>query len=131
MGTNSYYFKCIRLNQQHCSTAPSSLAQLILGLNIDVIILQEPYTIFQGNSIFCPNIPNGCIARHCLDQNAAYGAAILIRKSIPSQVITHHSSNNIIGSEIKLGLQSYRLYSVYCRSPTVTISDTLDNTMND
>ena len=63
------------------------MAQLIIDLNIDIVFVQEPYTILQENSIFFPNIPSGYIVRHCLDQEAANGAVIIIKKSISSQVI--------------------------------------------
>ena len=121
----------MQTNQQHFSTASSSLAQLILDFNIDIVFVQEPYTILQGNSTFFPKVPTGYIVRHWLDHNAAYGAAIIIKKCISSRIITDHSSNNVIGVEIELGTQPYRIYSVYCRPSTVRIADTIQKIIND
>ena len=51
---------------------------------------------------FLPNVSNGYTAHHRLDPN---GAAILIKKWIPVQVINVHSANNVLGLETQLGLK--------------------------
>ena len=71
--------------------------------------------------LFIPNVPNGYTAHRHLDHKAAYGPAILIKKWIPVQGINIHSFYNVIGLEIQLGLKKYRIYSIYCRPPLVSI----------
>ena len=72
--------KCIQINLQHSRLASAWLAQLVLNLNTDIVFIQEPYSIKK--ELLIPDIPNGCITKHCLDHNAAYEHASSLNPQI-------------------------------------------------
>lgn len=72
--------KCIQINLRHSKTASAALAQVLLDLNIDVALVQEPYA-FSSTVPVLANIPSGFSSFHKLTSDHAYGTAILIRDS--------------------------------------------------
>ena len=54
---NPKEFKCLQIILQHCSTAAASLSQLILELDLDIVLIQEPYVMSTKDSF--PNLPPG------------------------------------------------------------------------
>ena len=63
--------------------------------------------------------------RHCLNHDAAYGAAVIIKSRIISRVITPQSSNKVISIEIDTNLGTFKAYSIYCRPTESNVSNIL------
>ena len=75
-----YKEQCLRLNLQDNRTASAALPQVILDLNVDILFIQEPYTTKK----LVPNIPFGYSVRHALDNDALYGAILIIKNNLCS-----------------------------------------------
>ena len=118
--------RCIQINLQHNRTASAALPQVILDLNVDIVFIQEPYTMKK----LVPNIPFGYSVRHALDNGALYGAILIIRNNLcsSSNIITNHSSDQVIGVELAKGL---RICSIYCRASPTGISEVLNPVLSD
>ena len=73
--------KCVQINLQHSRFAPASLSQLILDFEIDVVLVQEPYTATNQT---IPNIPLGYFVLHSLSNDPLYGAIMILKKDLRS-----------------------------------------------
>lgn len=74
--------RCLQINLRH-SRISSSLAQLLLDFNIDVVFIQEPYAISSPIGPVVANVPQGYTPFHSLtNADHAYGAAVLIREPL-------------------------------------------------
>ena len=78
---NPYNLRCLQINLHHSKLASANLAQIVLDLSIDVVLIQEPYA-FSADTPVLSDIPPGFYAYHDLSSDHAYGAAILIRQSL-------------------------------------------------
>ena len=83
--TRTKKIRCIQINLQHNHTASAALPQVILDLNMDIVFIQEPYAIKKLVS----NISFGNSVGHALDNDALYGAIVIIKNNLCS-------SSNII-----------------------------------
>ncbi len=86
--------RCIQINLHHSKLASTSPAQTVLDLDIDVVLIQEPYAYLAVIPVVA-NIPPGFSAFHHLSNDHAYGSAILIKDSVASAGILSvmHLSN--------------------------------------
>ena len=73
--------RCLQINLRYSKTASSALAQVVLDLNIDVALVQEPYAYSVSPPVLA-NIPPGFSPFHQLSADHAYGSAILLRDSL-------------------------------------------------
>ena len=73
---------CLQVNLQHSKIASANLSQVLLELDIDIALIQEPYAITNkfNNELFIPNIPNNYSIHHCLNKDHAFGAIIIAKK---------------------------------------------------
>jgi hypothetical protein len=70
--------RCIQINLHHSKLASATLAQTVLDLDNDVILIQEPYA-YSAEIPVVANIPPGFLAFHYLSNDQAYGSVILIK----------------------------------------------------
>jgi hypothetical protein len=73
--------KCFQINLRDSRSAALNLAQLIIDLDIDVVLIQEPFEKVSSlsSSIEVKFIPPGYASFHCLSSRHAFGSAIIIR----------------------------------------------------
>ncbi|EFX71973.1 hypothetical protein DAPPUDRAFT_326690 [Daphnia pulex] len=83
--------KCLQINLQHSCLASASLAQVVLDLDIDVVLIQEPYALLT-----CPPVvaTSQCFsAFHMLSDDHAYGTVSAILDAIASPFV-------VIGTDV-------------------------------
>lgn len=112
--------KCIQINLRHSKTASASLAQVMLDLDIDIALVQEPY----ASGTFPPvvnNAPPGFSSFHQLSELHAYGSCILVRDSVSKtgKLTTKHLSNHVACIDLQTSTGPLRFVSVYLR-PSIT-----------
>ena len=91
--------KCFQINLRHSRSAALNLAQLIIDLDIDVVLIQEPFAKVSSlsSSIEVKFIPPGYASFHCLSSEHAFGSAIIIRASLNASLCSFGLSNNCCG----------------------------------
>jgi len=106
--------KCFQINLRHSRSAALNLAQLIIDLDIDVVLIQEPFAKVSSlsSSIEVKFISPGYASFHCLSSEHAFGSAIIIRASLNASLYSFGLSNNCCG--IKLPNNVF-FFSIYCR----------------
>jgi exonuclease III len=116
MDNNNKSLSCLQVNLQHCKVASLNLSQVILELDIDIILIQEPYAITNkfNNELFIPNVPENYTVHHNLSKEHAFGAMILAKKNLKAHNVAVPSTNNCIGVEL-INYPSIKFFSVYCR----------------
>lgn len=67
-----------QINLSYSKLASASLAQIIIDLNIDPILLQEPYAVHSVCPVI-PKIPCGYSSHHKLNIEHAFGSCIVVR----------------------------------------------------
>ena len=90
MVTSDLTLSIIQINLRHSKLASAALSQLLLGLNIDIALIQEPYA--SNNTEAIPNVPLGYQAFHALSSDHAYGAVILSKSCLRAKL--HPCSSN-------------------------------------
>lgn len=73
--------RCLQSNLGHCTFASSSLSQVILDINLDIILIQETYAL-TGYPPVLANVPADYSAFHDHSSYHAYGFAIIVLNSI-------------------------------------------------
>ncbi len=118
----------MQINLHHCKLATANLAQLVLNLDIDAVLIQEPYA-FSGQSPSLADAPPGFVAFHDLSADHAYGAAILLRQSLvdSGHVKTLHRANHVACVEVTSRSGSFRFVSMYLRPSLTNFSEHLDD----
>lgn len=108
--------KCLQINLRHCKIASANLAQIILDLNIDLVLIQEPYAE-QSKNPTPANIPPGYTSVHSLSMDHAYGAVILIKLHLFSEGRVKHTKLDNSATMIELITTEGTLYffSIYAR----------------
>ena len=108
--------KCLQINLRHSNLASSSLAQVILDYDIDIVLVQEPYALPSFPPVVA-NVPLGFLSFHQLSKDHAFGAAILIRESVvrAGKLVCKHISNCAACVELATKNGPLRLSSVYLR----------------
>ena len=113
---------CLQINLRHSKLASANLAQLLLDLNIDVALIQEPYAIQTSSGISMSNVPDGYNSYHNLSADHAFGAAILAKKSLGATKSEFFLENYSVG----VNIYSFTLASFYCRPSSPEIKPFLD-----
>ena len=106
----------MQINLHHSKTAAANLAQIVLNLCIDVVLIQEPYAFSAPNPVLA-EVPPGFTAFHDLSKNHAYGAAILVRDSVRygGSIATKHYRNFAACIDLKSKFGTFRFASLYLR----------------
>ena len=93
--TNKNSLICLQINLQHCRNASLNLSQVLVELNVDIALIQEPYAITNkfNNEIFIPNIPVDYTVHHNLNVDHAYGAIIRLSHPAADNFVFSRSSN--------------------------------------
>jgi hypothetical protein len=121
--------KCIQINLRHSKSASLHFYQLLLDLDIDVALVQEPYAKynkFTNYTLEIPSVPDKYTVHHSLHEEHAYGALILAKQSLKATTIVTISSNECIAVNILNNSNNpINLFSVYCR-PSWELSKPLD-----
>ena len=97
--TNKNSLICLQINLQHCRNASLNLSQVLVELNVDIALIQEPHAITNkfNNEIFIPNIPVDYTVHHNLNVDHAYGVIILAKKYLKAENTIVPNSNSCIG----------------------------------
>ena len=92
----------------------AKLAQIVLDLSIDVVLIQESYA-FSADTPVLSDISLGIYAYHDLSSGNAYGAAILIRQSLVKNgdLTFFHKGNHATCVEIHCRFGRFRFASLY------------------
>lgn len=108
--------QCLQVNLRHSSLASSSLAQVILDFNIDIVLVQETYA-YPCTPPVVANVPPGFSSYHQLSTDHAYGAVILIRDSVvkAGNIVCKHISNFAACVELSTRHGPLRFSSIYLR----------------
>lgn len=118
--------RCLQINLHHSRAASANAAQIALDLNVDVVLLQEPYA-FSAPLPVIADTPQGFSAYHRLSADHAYGAAILVRDSFAdsSCISPLHLDNFASCIDIKSRWGDFRFSSIYLRPSLVNSVDTM------
>jgi hypothetical protein len=121
--------KCLQINLRHSRCAALNLSQLILDLDIDVILIQEPYAAMspQSSSFEPKFVPPGYSSFHSLSSEHAFGSVIIAKSSLNASLCNYCPSNNCCG--VKLSNDVF-LFSIYCRPSLVSIPLHLESIFN-
>ena len=117
MTTSLTGFQCLQINLQHCATASTLLAQIVLELNIDIIFVQAPYTVIPRKStVLLTSKLTGYRAYHALSTHHAYRAIIIYKSSLMVKPLGQVSTSNFVGIEIICNNSRFQCFSIYQRS---------------
>jgi hypothetical protein len=119
--------RCLQINLHHSKLVSANLSQLVPDLSIDIVLIQEPYTI-SGPSPTLANVSPRYAAFHALSSDHAYGATILLRQTIADsgRVKLMHRANHSECIEVSSRFGTYRFMSLYLRSSLVNFCDSLN-----
>jgi len=108
--------RCVQINLHHSRTAALNLSQLILDLDVDVVLLQEPYAAKSSDgSFYVKYVPTGYSQYHSLDKDHAYGAAVIAKSALGATLCGQGAQNAVAGVRIDSSPAPLYLFSVYCR----------------
>ena len=114
----------------------ASLAQVIVDLDIDLVLIQEPYA-FSATHPVIPNVPTGYSTFHALTEDHAYGSAIIARDLIATKfnLKNKHFDNHVACVELTTDDGPLCFCSLYLRpseptflSSATTIFDSIGST---
>lgn len=126
--TNSS-FTILQINLRHSKAASALLVKTIEDYNIDIVMIQEPYALKRNQKIRIANVPNGYVAHHCLSEDHQYGAAIIIRRTMKSRILTM-SNNCAVYLNLSAGTSTLLLISAYCRPSSNSVCSVLSPGLN-
>nr|CAH0104395.1 unnamed protein product [Daphnia galeata] len=108
--------KCLQINLRHSKIASASLAQVIFDLDIDLVLIQEPYA-FSATHPVIPNVPTGYSTFHTLTKDHAYGSAIIARDLIATKfnLKNRHFDNHVACVELTTDDGPLYFCSLYLR----------------
>jgi len=119
----------MQINLRHSKAATLHLSQILLDLDIDIVLVQEPYAkrnLFLVDIIQIPYLPDQYTVHHNLNKDHAYGAVILTKRYLMAKTIANISSNEYIGISLFNNSKTpIHLFSVYCR-PSKNLSTSID-----
>lgn len=108
--------RCVQINLHHSRSAALHLSQLILVLDVDVILIQEPYAARSVDGAYYVKYgPKGYFQYHSLNGDHAYGSAILAKNSLDAALCEQGAMNAIAGIRIDASPSPLYLFSAYCR----------------
>ena len=99
------------------------MLKMIEHLNLDVILIQEPYIKYENGHII-ENIPRDYEVFHNLTDDHAYGSIIVANNRLKPTKITTTTENHIVGLSIETNNGVVNLFSIYCR-PSVPLMQSL------
>ena len=111
---NNQRLNCLQINLRHSKAASANLSQLLIDLNIDVALIQEPYAYCHAEQITVANVPNGYTAVHELDVMHAYGAAIVVKDTL-KPIRPSLAANHTIGVHLLTHKPALTFFSLYAR----------------
>jgi ribonuclease HI len=122
----------LQINLRHSRLATAALSQVLLDLDTDVALVQEPYASrFNCESPpVIPYLPDSFEALHFLDSNHHYGAAIVAKKSLRCQLLPNLSGNHIIAVQLELDGYAFILLSIYLRPSLPSLEAELSLVLN-
>ena len=107
--------RCLQVNLRHGESASDNLHSLLIDLDIDVALVQEPFAKNTTSGPVLQHIPPEFISHHCLNRDHAFGAAIITRKSLRAQSAGDYSKNHMACAKMKRGEQVLHFFSIYAR----------------
>ena len=110
--SHSKQLKCLQINLRHCKAASAALSQLICELDLDLIFIQEPYANQERR---ISDIPPRYTTYHLLNENHAYGAAIIYKSRLKITPLPKLTTNEIAAIEVSCGTTKIKCFSAYCR----------------
>jgi hypothetical protein len=112
--------KCFQINLRHSRCAALNLTQRILDLDIDLVLIQEPYAKAStlSSSIELKFISPGYSSFDCLSSSHAFGSGIIIKSLLNASPCSFAQSNNCCG--LKLSKDIFLLL-FYCRPSLLSI----------
>jgi predicted lipase len=129
-GKNNFNkLNCKQINLQHSKFATLHLCKLLVELKIDIALIQEPYAKrnILNDEIQIPSVPDVYAVHHSLNEDHAYGAAILVRKVLVARTVACMSSNEGIGIQLSsMSKNPVYLFSVYCRPSHKNLGSIID-----
>ena len=105
--------KCLQINLQHNSAAAADLSQLILDLNIDIILVQEPYCNHSSHKL--TNVSLDYKAFHFPSIDFQYGSAIILKSNLIVKPILDICSNEVTSLKFLSNNTEVYFLSVYFR----------------
>ena len=96
MGNTQNLIRCAQINLQHSRAATASLTKYIADNNVDIICIQEPYTL-QGRLIAVPTQYKKLAA----GKDRSRAAIIVTNNRIDAIVVTQLSDADSVTVEIK------------------------------
>lgn len=127
---HSTCLKCIQINLRHSRLAALHFSQLIIDLNIDIVFIQEPYAIPSSLGAYLKSVPDLYAPFHSLSSDHAYGAVILVKKSLKAEPFSVGCTNEIAGSKLNVRNNEIFLFSFYCRPSIVNLNAHLSSFSN-
>lgn len=113
MKTAQHQLRVLQVNLRHSKSASIHLSQVILDLDLDIILIQEPYAFLSSSgAIIVDNIPPGYVSFHNLSSDHAFGAAILAKTSVNATAAHFADSNHCCCVRVSPNLL---FFSIYCR----------------
>ena len=106
---------CLQINLRHSRMASLHLSQLLIDLNIDIAIIQEPYATNSDHQISEKYIPDNFISLHALFDDHTYGATILLKRFLNGQLLLTTCNNATVGVKLSINNSELFLFSLYCR----------------
>ena len=118
--------RCLQINLRHCRAAALSLSQLIIDLDVDLALIQEPYAISDPLPRL-KYVPPDYVDLHNLSDDHAYGAAIIARKSLKALLVPLIGCNSAVGVKIVSSQSEHYFFSIYCRPSISNLEASLAN----
>ena len=91
--------KCLQINLRHSKNASLHLSQLLLDLNIDIALIQEPYAVADPLPRL-KYVPDDYVELHSLTADHAYGAAVVAKKSLQAFAFPLNTPNSVAGVKV-------------------------------
>ena len=117
--------KCLQINLRHSKNASLHLSQLLLDLNIDIALIQEPYAVADPLPRL-KYVPDDYVELHSLTADHAYGAAVVAKKISAGVRFPSEHSKFCCRSQGCPKKNELYFFSIYCR-PGLQIFDTFLN----
>ncbi len=93
--------RCVQINLHHSRSAALHLSQLILDLDVDVVLLQEPYSAKSDDvAYYVKYVPEGYSRLIVSNRDHAYGSAVLAKTSLGATLCGQGAANAIAGIKI-------------------------------
>lgn len=105
--------KCLQINLRHSKNS-LHLSQLLLDLDIDIALIQEPYAVADSVPRL-KYVPDNFAELHTLSDQHAYGTAVLAKKTLNAYIVPLSVHNSVAGIKVVTDLSELYFFSIYCR----------------